>query len=830
MPKKKSSPRLLSPEASAEAAGKVVDSLLEQAAHPPAFASRLDRLTLATAETPVTFDHVSEAGQPLYVSLISRRWLADHPVKAKAPAPIVWVACPHVKSQEIIHAELSVWGVEAEFLPEYEWVGFDDVIPDPESAAERLATLQRLWERRLLGKPQVVILCRASFDETTPKPGSLSDQSLKLETGTTIDPVSLAEQLTAAGYEKEAQVFQRGQFAVRGGIIDAFSWQATAPVRIEMFGDEIDSIREFSVDEQTSIRKVESTAILLSEANLEPDATLADYLDADRDLVMAIDGSADDLLATVRLLSGSDDRQELPEEDYAVACHENPLGVFEAGDFILQEQRRNDFARQMAEWEADGWSVIMTFNSQGEIDRFRELVYAEHLDSGLLQTAFGSLSRGFTIPEARIAVLSDAEIFGRYQHQRARRRLRLSQQRQTTQRQASLTEFNYGDLVVHADYGIGKFQGIREHATDNRDGAKREEVLEIEYADEARLYVPLDQAHLVSRYVGTGKNAPKLSRLGDKRWSRLRKDAERSILDYAARLLSVQAERQTHHGFAHPPDNKWQWEFENAFIYKETPDQLHAIEDSKLDMESDRPMDRLICGDVGFGKTEVAIRAAFKAVMSGKQVAILAPTTVLADQHYHNFRERMSDFPITIELLSRYRTAAQQRKTLESMANGGVDIVIGTHRLISKDVHYKDLGLVVIDEEQRFGVQHKERFKEMFRLVDVLTLSATPIPRTLYLSLMGVMNMSTIETPPPNRYPVSTSVCPYDERTIRAAIQKELARQGQVFFLHNRVKTIKGMKKRIEDLVPGARVEVGHGQMEDHELEEVMGRFVRHET
>ncbi len=820
------------PKNATSADDRFAEALLDRAAATPAFTERLDRLTLATAESPVVFDHVAEAGQPFYAALLARRWLTE-PSAVTAPAPVVWIACPHVKSQEILHAELAVWGVEAAFLPEYEWVGFEDVIPDPESAAERLATLQRLWDARLAGRTQVVTLCRGSFEEAAPRPGSLSDQTLALAVGASLDPAELADQLATAGYEKESQVFQRGQFAVRGGIIDVFSWQAAAPARIELFGDEIESIREFDPDEQTSLRRVENTEILLSEARLEPDATLADYFDERRDLVIAIEPASDDPLASVHITSSAYAPAEsggAEGESYAVACHENPLGVFEAGDFILQEQRRQDFARQMVEWENAGWSAAMAFNSQGEVDRFRELVYAEHLDSGMLRTLFGSLSRGFTIPEAKIAVLCDAEIFGRYQHQRAQRRLRLSQQRQSTQRQASLTEFNYGDLVVHADYGIGKFQGIRERETDTRDGAKREEVLEIEYDDEARLFVPLDQAHLVSRYVGTGNKAPKLSRLGDKRWSRLRKEAERSILDYAARLLSVQAERQTHTGFAHPPDNKWQWEFENAFIFKETPDQLRAIEDTKEDMEAERPMDRLICGDVGFGKTEVAIRAAFKAVMSGKQVAMLAPTTVLADQHYHNFRERMSDFPVTIDLLSRYRTPSQQRQTLERMANGGVDIVIGTHRLISKDVRYKDLGLVIIDEEQRFGVQHKEQFKDMFRLVDVLTLSATPIPRTLYLSLMGVMNMSTIETPPPNRYPVSTSVCPYDERTIRAAIQKELARQGQVFFLHNRVKTIRGMKKRLEDLVPGARVEVGHGQMDDHELEEVMGRFIRHET
>ncbi|MEM1442818.1 MAG: DEAD/DEAH box helicase, partial [Verrucomicrobiota bacterium] len=312
----------------------------------------------------------------------------------------------------------------------------------------------------------------------------------------------------------------------------------------------------------------------------------------------------------------------------------------------------------------------------------------------------------------------------------------------------------------------------------------------------------------------------------DKRWSRLRKNAENSIMDYAARLLSIQAEREAHKGFAHSPDNKWQWEFENAFIYKETPDQLRAIEEAKQDMESPRPMDRLVCGDVGFGKTEVAIRAAFKAVMSGKQVAMLVPTTVLAEQHYLNFRERMSDFPIQIETLSRYRTTAQQRQTLEDLALGKVDIVIGTHRLISKDVAFKELGLVVVDEEQRFGVTHKERFKELWRFVDVLTLSATPIPRTLYLSMMGVREMSVIDTPPASRRPVATTICPYDERIIRSAIEKELARQGQVFFLHNRVKTIRGMKRRIEDLVPGAHVEVGHGQMGDEELEDVMARFI----
>ncbi len=766
-------------------------------------------------DVPNQYYQVAESGQSFYAAMVARHWQKPHPI---------WIACPHIKIQENVLAELPLWGVEnSVMLPEYEWAGFDEILPDPESAAERLAVLKEIHARRRAKskQPLVIVICAASFEEPAPAPNALTDQTAQFKVGDELNSEGFVADLEEAGYESTPQVFQRGQFAVRGGIIDVFAYQGRDPVRIELFGDEIDSIRAFDVDSQTSIEKLELAEILLSEANLEQAGTLADYVGKD-DLI--IDLGAGYEQAQVRITAEfADDEKE------ATPCFENPVGTFEAGDFVLQEQKRTDFANQLFEWRRNDWTVAMAFNSEGEKERFSELVFEDAFEDGFLKTMFGSLSRGFTIPEAKLAVLSDAEIFGRYQNQRTRRRYKLAQKRQSTQQQASLREFNYGDLVVHSDYGIGKFRGIKQRDTDTRDGIKNEEVMEIEYADFARLYVPLDQAHLVSRYVGSGKKAPTLSRLGDRRWAKTREKAERSIMDYAARLLQVQAERETQKGYAHPHDNKWQWEFENAFIYKETPDQLRAIEATKEDMESPGCMDRLVCGDVGFGKTEVAIRAAFKAVMSGKQVAILAPTTVLADQHYHNFRERMSDFPVRIDLLSRYRTAAQQRKSVEGLANGTVDIAIGTHRLISKDIHYKDLGLVVIDEEQRFGVAHKERFKELFRFVDVLTLSATPIPRTLYLSLMGVKEMSTIDTPPANRRPVATSVCPYDERVIRSAIEKEIAREGQVFFLHNRVKTIRGMKRKIETLVPGARVEVGHGQMHDDELEDVMKRFINHE-
>lgn len=340
------------------------------------------------------------------------------------------------------------------------------------------------------------------------------------------------------------------------------------------------------------------------------------------------------------------------------------------------------------------------------------------------------------------------------------------------------------------------------------------------------LSVPIDQSHLIARYVGMGGKTPELSKIGDGKWSKARKSAENAILDYAAQLLKIQAERHGRPGLPHPPDGKWMWEFESSFPYQETSGQLESIEDVKADMESNKPMDRLICGDVGFGKTEVAIRAIFKAVTGGKQAAVLVPTTVLAEQHWRNFQQRMSHFPIRIELLNRFRKPSEVRATLEGLANGSVDIVVGTHRLVSNDVSFKNLGLVVVDEEQRFGVKHKEKFKQRFSQVDVLTLSATPIPRTLYLSLMGARDMSTIDTPPPNKVPVQTSICGYDERIIRDAIQRELKRGGQIFFLHNRVQTIETVKTSLSKLVPDANIMIGHGQMEKSQLEHVMTEFV----
>lgn len=806
-------------------AGELVNKVTETSL----FQESLEQIAQHRPDPSFAFEHISEAAQPFITAIVARH------LKREKPHANIWVVTSNVKSGERLHGELATWETAPLFLPENSTIGFEEALPDPDALAERLATLQEIRRQNENGNACLVVLPGVNFDENAPLPDLLHQNTLKIQLEDNIDLSEMSRKLIQAGFEKVSQVFQRGQFAVRGGIFDVFDLHNDCPIRIELFDEEIDSIREFDIDQQTSIRKLTSANLLLNlegkESDLKsPEGTLRDYIQAD-DYVIGVECLPPE--ASIQIISGSQLHENDSEENFTGACYGNPIGTFEAGDFILQQSRHDAFIKQINKWKRDGWQVHLAFHSTGEIDRFKELLAEANFDSDFLQPFIGSLNQGFTIPDIRYAILSDAELFGRYQHQRARRKFTRDRARSLHLHAAQAGDFNPGDLVVHAGYGIGRYLGINNPDSDSSKSSSTENIgsssddsLIIEYADEARLYVPLDQVHLVSRYIGSGKKAPPLNRLGSNRWNTTREKAERSIRDYAAQLLAVHAERETKQGFAHNADTKWQWEFENAFIYTETQDQLTSISATKQDMESERPMDRLICGDVGFGKTEIAIRAAFKAVMSGKQVAILAPTTVLAQQHFQTFRERMSDFPIRIDLLSRYRTPSQQRSTVEQLHQGSVDIIIGTHRLISKDVTFKDLGLVIIDEEQRFGVKHKERFKEMFRLVDVLTLSATPIPRTLYLSLMGARDMSTIDTAPPNRFPVQTSICPYDEKLIRIAIQRELKRQGQVYFLHNRVKSIEGIKKKIEHLCPGARIAIGHGQMEEGELENVMHSFI----
>ena len=769
--------------------------LLERVAQTEPIARKLDQIEKQRA--PVKFSHVIAPAQAFLSAVIAR-----HAQKT------IWMLCPSVRAQDSLYETILNWLPNAQFLPEAEFAAVENVLPDPEIAAERLALLAKIDSE---SGPHVIVTTRASLDQPAPKRGAVSSATLQIKRGTATTMEQLLEKLSGAGYDRVAQVTTRGQFAVRGGIVDLYSWQAPLPIRLEFFGDNVESLREFDIDTQTSVRDLRKIDILLGAAD-DQSGFIRDYTTKD-DLIIEIEPEE----KSKAQIPISESWIESGPEDFSGAFQDCDIGEFAVGDFLLAETKRDQFVKRLNEWQKNKARVVVYFQTEGEIERFRELVSADALQD--VDLVLGTLARGFCFPAANLVILSAAELFGRFAPH-ARRRLYHAERHRA---QIDFSELNEDDLVVHLEHGVARFAGLTRIPTSTNG---EQEVLALEFADEARLYVPLEQAYLVSRYVGVGKRSPQLSSLADSKWARAKKNAASSIFDYAGKMLAVQAERETVPGHAFGPDTKWQREFEHSFPFRETPDQMKAIIDAKIDMEQPRPMDRLICGDVGFGKTEVAIRAAFKAVMDGRQVAVLAPTTVLAQQHFEVFRQRMLDYPVRIEMLSRFRSQSEQRKILELLRQGGVDIVIGTHRLISGDVIFKDLGLAVIDEEQRFGVLHKEKFKELFKLVDVLTLSATPIPRTLYLSLVGVKDMSTIETPPLNRLPVETIVCGYDERIIRDAINRELERQGQVYFLHNRVQTIERVRERIIDLVPQARVEIGHGQMDSDELEEVMARFV----
>jgi transcription-repair coupling factor (superfamily II helicase) len=753
-------------------------------------------------KTRTVLDHISPQAFGFAAALLVRRLEKE---KRR-----VWILCPDVKTQDHVHAELGVWQCPALYFPRLGQI-VEGALADPEVLAERTAVLSRMLE----GESPVLVLCADSLDEPAPDLAEITEQKRMLKVGEKLDVEILLKELTQAGYERVPVVTERGQFARRGGIVDFFSWQAQDPLRLEFFDDELESIRAFDLHNQSSIRRLDSAGVILTMNDASDEGGRVRGHLQPNDFIIQIEGE-EPSTAHARILSGAAEVEGL--EDFTAAIHENPLGVFDASDFVLHEARRELFARQIAEWHKAGWRTVIFFHNEAERERFAEL--QSKLPSSV-ETKLGLLYRGFTVPAAKLAVLTGAEIFGRHQHIRRVRGSKLDEAETLRKARDVLSELREGDLVVHTEHGIGRYAGI-----EVREGGKKEEVLVLHYAEGAKLFVPLAHVHMVSRYVGVGGKAPSLSKLTETRWKKTRATAEKSVEDFAKRMLSVAAERQTLKAYSHPPDTKWQVEFEESFLYRETPDQLRSAEEIKRDMEADKPMDRLLCADVGFGKTEVAIRAAFKAVMGGRQVAILVPTTVLARQHWENIRQRMSEFPVTVEMLCRLTPANKEREIVKGISEGTVDIVVGTHRVISKDVRFKNLGLAVIDEEQRFGVKHKEKFKDLFRLVDVLTLSATPIPRTLYLALMGMRDMSTIETPPPNKQAVQTQICPFDERVIKQAVETEIERGGQVFFLHNRVATIEKVAQRIRELCPKARVLVGHGQMDSELLEDIMHTFV----
>jgi transcription-repair coupling factor (superfamily II helicase) len=763
--------------------------------------------SLGQATTPIALGHLPASAQAFVLAGLVRH----------APKKLFLAVAPGVKAQEELANDLEAWGAPHLFFPQVE-APTAETLPDPEASAERLAALGHLTT----GFSGVVLTTARACDQTLPRPEVLRQQRLVLVKNSRLDREPFLAQLQEAGYSREAQVQERGQFSVRGAVIDIFSWDAQRPLRTEWEDEELISLREFDVDAQRSVRPLKTAELSLAGPGLQGDpknaATLRDYLPAGH---VPVDLGAEEETEETA------EHHARPGEALSFFAHDFLHAP--RGDFIMQDKRRDLFLDHLRDWLAEGWEIAIFCNNEGEHKRLEEILGEVQIPLEAITFLMQPLLRGFVWPAGKLVVLSDAEIFGRYQTLRSLRQQERLVSLRSQHQALDFTEIQEGDYVVHLHHGIALYKGVTTLPVP-AGATAGSEVLVLEFAEQSKLYVPVEQSFLVTKYVGVGRRHPPLDTMGGSRWERAKISAQKAVMDYAAQLLGVQAERDSLPGHAFPPDTAWQREFEEAFMYEETEDQDRSILETKKDMESKRPMDRLICGDVGFGKTEVAIRAVFKAVQDGKQAAFLVPTTILAEQHWKNLRERFAAYPIRVDCMSRLRTAKEQRGTLTGLADGSVDVVIGTHRLLSKDVKFKDLGLAVVDEEQRFGVKQKEKFKQLFRLVHVLTLSATPIPRTLYLSLTGARDMSTIETPPPNRHPVETIVAPYDERVIREAIERELARNGQVYFLHNRIHSIQEVATKLRMLVPKARIDVGHGQMDADDLEDVMARFVAGET
>ncbi len=741
--------------------------------------------------------------------------------------------------------------------------------PPPHLVGLRIAALDALLEP---GQAPVVVVSAIALSEKVPD-RSLRPHGFTLVKGDLLDLDESARDLVAAGYERVDQVEDRGQFAIRGGLLDVFPATEDRAVRVDLFGDEIESLRWFSTFTQRSLGDAEEVEVApaaeldeehrelaeiaaLEEAAERPDiAELLPVEDFHPFLTLAPDD------ATVMIAGEEDVAPALADhwQDVCAAFHdEDAHHLYVAPDeigsdlarrarvqlssidqdqsYAFRAQTADIAARGVKEAEPEleklarsGYRTIVAFARRGEGERaaynlgrlkVRWLESGEEVAPGAGQLTFAHarLQTGFIAPQFHLAVIPEHRLF--------RRRRAAAERPDRARRRGVLRSFadlRTGDIVVHEDHGIARFAGFD---TKTVAGVTRD-YLYLEYAGSDRVFVPVDQLAKISRYVGADGAHPPLSKLGGTRWETMKARARRAAQELAGELLNLYAERKRREGHAFPPDSDWQRDFEDAFPYTETPDQRDAIEFVKADMEAPRPMDRLICGDVGYGKTEVALRAAFKSVQDGKQVMLLVPTTILAQQHYGTFSERLKDYPVTIEHVSRFRPPAEQREAVARFSRGEVDILIGTHRLLSRDVRARDLGLLIVDEEQRFGVKQKELLRQLKLRVDVIAMSATPIPRTLQMSMAGVRDISVIETPPEGRRPVKTYVGEYDEELVRQALQREHARHGQAFFLHNRIETIDETAERLRGLCPGMRFEVAHGQMDEGQLEKKMMSFLR---
>lgn len=709
-----------------------------------------------------------------------------------------------------------------------------------------------------------VITTIDAFLDGLPPLEEIRKHTICVKSGDVLDLSALQRELSEMGYERVVQIESPGQFAVRGGILDVYPFTEELPVRIELWGDEVDSLRSFEAESQRSVENLEKTEIYpAAELHNEEwkEVSFLDYFPAEQTLLM--------LDEPLRLLDRADEvvteyGESLEKRKEAgIRREEQDPVVFSVDEITERINNRHGLAFTMLESKCGGFLVRKTYSIQakginpynnsfelltrdlkrlkrngcrvvllsGSRTRARRLAedlrdydlssfFSEDMNRevqpGEILVAYGHVMEGYEYPMLNFMVIAETDIFGRKQKKKHRRHAYEGQKIQ------NFTELKPGDYVVHENHGLGVYRGIEKVQVDR----VTKDYMKIEYAAGGNLYIPATQLDLIQKYAGADAKKQKLNKLGTDKWQKTKGQVKHAVRLVAKDLVELYAVRQNSEGYAYEKDTVWQKEFEEMFPFEETDDQIQAIEDTKRDMESHKIMDRLICGDVGYGKTEIAIRAAFKAVQEGKQVVYLVPTTILAQQHYNTFVQRMKEFPVRVDLLCRFRTASEQKKTLEDLRKGLVDIVIGTHRVLSKDVQYKDLGLLVIDEEQRFGVTHKEKIKKMRENVDVLTLTATPIPRTLHMSLIGIRDMSVLEEAPMDRMPIQTYVMEYNEEMVREAIERELSRGGQVYYVYNRVNDIADVAGSVQKLIPGAVVSYAHGQMNERQLENIMYDFI----
>ncbi len=802
------------------------------------------------------------------------------------------VVTPHLRDTEYLIEDFRFFQKKGDeiacLFPQWETLPYDEIPPHPEIIRERVNGLFRLTAN----EDAIIFSSVKGLMQKVLLSSDLKRSLFLLVKGEEIDRDGLIHFLNETGYVSARIVEERGDFSVRGAIIDCFSPLYEEPLRLEFDGDRLESIRRFDVESQRSIKEAEmeeATLLPARDISTSPSArtmtTLFDYLKKGG-WVFIVDGDEVEREAEAysrmalahyekvrvkrpsvpppdSLYLSADDLRNHLETFRMVFLQEGPLApsrcervgsIHLEGNEDLQREIKSVFQteegraessplsillKRLRQWRKEGKGIFVVSHTLAQAERMKDLLSHYEIayqfepgkrfqevrpEKGLVTLLTGRLSSGFRALEEGWVLLTEEEIFGerrRFKEERPARR----QPRGEAATLSSYGELREDDFVVHTDYGIGLYRGLR-HL---RIGAVSNDYLLLEYLDGDKVYVPVDRLNLIQRYIGGDGSHPRLAKLGGRSWQRAKKRAKDAITEMVKEILEVYAAREAFQGIAFPPIDQSYREFEATFEYEETPDQIRAIEEVMNDMGNPKPMDRLVCGDVGFGKTEVALRAAYRAVMGGKQVAILVPTTVLAQQHHQTFSERFRNSPAVIEMLSRFKSPLDQKKILQRLSEGKVDIIIGTHRLLQKDVSFHDLGLVVIDEEHRFGVDHKERLKQMRKMVDVITLTATPIPRTLQMAISGIRNLSLIQTPPENRLSIRTVVTRYDDEVVREAILRELGRGGQVFFVHHRVQNIYSMAGHLRKLVPEARLAIAHGQMKERELEKVMFQFVRGE-